>query len=66
MILYLITRLSSIGCEKKYEDILQNNNILDEIQPFFINLLLGLFSLIFIIIFFSFFLKNIKENLLNK
>ena len=66
MILYLLIRLSSIGCEKKYEDILQNNNIYDEIFPFFYNLLIMLGTLIVIVLVFCFIRHIFEKELLMK
>ena len=50
MILYFIGRLSTIGCQEKYEIIFRTQNIFDEIEPFFSGLGAGFFLLIVILL----------------
>ena len=59
MILYFIGRLSTIGCQEKYEIIFITQNIFDEIKPFFTSL--GLDFLLLIIILFILFVKLLFE-----
>ena len=49
-IILFITRLSSVGCEKRYEEILNNGDIFKEIPNFLFNLFLLLSVYIFITI----------------
>ena len=48
MMLYFISRLSIVGCQKDYEYILQNNDIMEEILPFLIAVLFIIFNTILI------------------
>ena len=59
MILYFIGRLSTIGCQEKYEIIFITQNIFDEIKPFFTSL--GLDFLLLIIILLILFVKLFFE-----
>ena len=39
VILYFISRLATIGCEKQYDNIIKNNDIFEELPAFFISFL---------------------------
>ena len=51
MVLYFISKLSVIGCQNKYENILQNYDILEEMPVFLISLAICFFSFTYIIVF---------------
>jgi hypothetical protein len=56
MILYFLRRLSTIGCQEKYEIIFRTQNIFDEINAFFTSFGIDLFVLVIILVC-IFFLK---------
>jgi hypothetical protein len=49
VILYFISRLASIGCEKQYDNIIKNNDIFEELPAFFTSI--GYMLILFIIFF---------------
>ena len=53
MLLYLISRLSSIGCEKQYENVLETANVLDERKVFITSYLSCFIVITFMIIIFG-------------
>ena len=64
MILYFLGRLSTIGCQEKYEIIFRTQNIFDEINAFFTSLGIDLFLLVVYLV--GIFLFKIEKNIPDK